>query len=61
MKFDGTNKIQESVILSPIPFNKGCFHHVSSLKNIYIVGSRGASQLGGYLLGNPPGYKANKL
>ena len=27
----------------------------------YIVGSRGASQLGGYLLGNPPGYKANKL
>ena len=27
----------------------------------YIVGSRGASQLGGYLLGNPLGYKANKL
>ena len=28
---------------------------------IYIVGSRGASQLGGSLLGIPPGYKANKL
>ena len=28
---------------------------------VYIVGSRGASQLGGYLLGTPPGYKANKL
>ena len=27
----------------------------------YIVGSRGASQLGGYLQGTPPGYKANKL
>ena len=27
----------------------------------YIVGSRGASQLGGSLLGIPPGYKANKL
>ena len=26
-----------------------------------IVGSRGASQLGGSLLGIPPGYKANKL
>ena len=30
-------------------------------KNIYIVGSRGASQLGGYLLETPQGYKANKL
>ena len=28
---------------------------------IYIVGCRGASQLGGSLLGIPPGYKANKL
>ena len=28
---------------------------------VYIVGSRGASQLGGSLLGIPPGYKANKL
>ena len=28
---------------------------------IYIVSSRGASQLGGSLLGIPPGYKANKL
>ena len=27
----------------------------------YIVGSRGASQLVGSLLGSPPGYKANKL
>ena len=27
----------------------------------YIVGCRGASQLGGSLLGIPPGYKANKL
>ena len=27
----------------------------------YIVGSRGASQLGGSLLGIPLGYKANKL
>ena len=27
----------------------------------YIVSSRGASQLGGSLLGIPPGYKANKL
>ena len=27
----------------------------------YIVGSQGASQLGGSLLGIPPGYKANKL
>ena len=28
---------------------------------LYIVGCRGASQLGGSLLGIPPGYKANKL
>ena len=28
---------------------------------LYIVGSRGASQLGGSLQGIPPGYKANKL
>ena len=28
---------------------------------IYIVGSRGASQLGDSLLGILPGYKANKL
>ena len=28
---------------------------------IYIVGSRGSSQLGGSLLGIPLGYKANKL
>ena len=27
----------------------------------YIVGCREASQLGGSLLGIPPGYKANKL
>ena len=27
----------------------------------YIVGCRGASQLGGSLLGDPTGYKANKL
>ena len=27
----------------------------------YIVGCRGASQLGDSLLGIPPGYKANKL
>ena len=27
----------------------------------YIVGCRGASQLGGSLIGIPPGYKANKL
>ena len=27
----------------------------------YIVGCRGASQLGGSLAGIPPGYKANKL
>ena len=27
----------------------------------YIVGSRGTSQLGGSLLGSPPGYKANKV
>ena len=27
----------------------------------YIVGSRGASQLGGSLIGIPLGYKANKL
>ena len=30
-------------------------------KGSYIVGSRGASQLGGSLRGIPPGYKANKL
>ena len=29
--------------------------------DLYIVGSQGASQLGGYLLGTPLGYKANKL
>ena len=29
--------------------------------NTYIAGCRGASQLGGPLLGIPPGYKANKL
>ena len=28
---------------------------------VYIVGSRGSSQLGGSLLGIPLGYKANKL
>ena len=28
---------------------------------VSIVGSRGASQPGGYLLGTPLGYKANKL
>ena len=28
---------------------------------VYIVSCRGASQLGGSLLGIPPGYKANKL
>ena len=27
----------------------------------YVVGCRGASQLGGSFLGIPPGYKANKL
>ena len=30
-------------------------------KGVYIVGCLGASQLGGSLLGIPPGYKANKL
>ena len=30
----------------------------TTLAYVCIVGSRGASQLGGYLLGNPPGYKA---
>ena len=47
-----------------------CWDTVTSLKpgflgvvkrGPYIVGSRGASQLGGSLLGIPPGYKANKL
>ena len=38
------------------------FEYVEVVKILtYIVGSRGASQLGGYLLGTPPGYKANKL
>ena len=31
------------------------------VKVVYIVGSRGASQLGGSLLGIPLGYKSNKL
>ena len=40
--------------------------YVSSYKvrwyvHIYIVGCQGASQLGGSLVGIPPGYKANKL
>ena len=41
--------------------------HLNSYVNVlqlnpqYVVGSRGASQLGGCLLGTPPGYKANKL
>ena len=35
-------------------------YFTQSLK-LYIVGSQGASQLGGSLLGIPPGYKANKL
>ena len=30
-------------------------------QTVYIVGSRGSSQLGGSLLGIPQGYKANKL
>ena len=44
---------------------KASLKHVSVLKsiikNLYIVGCRGASQLGGSLAGIPPGYKANKL
>ena len=31
------------------------------LNNTFIVGCQGASQLGGSLVGIPPGYKANKL
>ena len=31
------------------------------LGSLHIVGSPGASQLGGSLLGIPPGYKVNKL
>ena len=38
----------------------GLLFQVSYLAT-YIVGSRGASQLGGSLLGIPLGYKANKL
>ena len=37
------------------------FYFVLILKYVCIVGCRGASQLGGSLLGIPPGYKANKL
>ena len=31
-----------------------------SMQAVYIVSCRGASQVGGSLLGIPPGYKANK-
>ena len=34
---------------------------VHGLVHGYIVRGQGASQLGGSLLGIPPGYKANKL
>ena len=40
---------------------KPAFKHNQPTIVVYIVGSRGASQLGGSLLGIPLGYKANKL
>ena len=51
-----SNKVLSLTLVDLPGMTKVCLQ-----KRTYIVGSRGASQLGGYLLGNPPGYKANKL